>query len=243
MEFENWLSSFSPTVAELAERARQQVLSVYPCAHEVHEPGWGGYWIFKQAPESGNSVCWLTCHSQHTSLGFSDGANLTDPAKILQGSGKRQRHLKFRRPGDVEHPQVRALLAEAWAKQPSAGQTQDFLEQIRQICLSFPGATEKLSHGHPNFYTGKRCFAVYGLYSPSIAFKTSPVLHGQLCQDSRFFPTPYMAHHGWLSIAFNDNDNENDNTNWDFVKRLLVHSFCQVATRKTLSQFPLASLD
>ena len=36
----------------------------------------------------------------------------------------------------------------------------DPLERVRRICLGLPGAWEKLSHGEPTFWVGKRMFAM-----------------------------------------------------------------------------------
>ena len=33
------------------------------------------------------------------------------------------------------------------------------LRRVRRVCLSLPGATEKLSHGEPTFFVHKRVFA------------------------------------------------------------------------------------
>jgi hypothetical protein len=38
---------------------------------------------------------------------------------------------------------------------PFAGQ----LRRVRRVCLSLPGATEKLSHGEPTFFVHRRVFA------------------------------------------------------------------------------------
>mgnify|MGYP006969578395 CR=1 FL=1 len=35
------------------------------------------------------------------------------------------------------------------------------LERIRRLCLRFPEAWEKLSHGAPAFFSGKRLFATF----------------------------------------------------------------------------------
>jgi predicted DNA-binding protein (MmcQ/YjbR family) len=80
-----------------------------------------------------------------------------------------------------------------------------------------------MSHGHPTFKVRKTTFAVYGIYSPSVAFKADLTLHAELEGDERFFPTPYMAHKGWLSMRL-DAD-----TDWGEVKRLVEQSYQQAA--------------
>lgn len=46
-------------------------------------------------------------------LCFLDGAHLADPHKLLRGAGTRVRHIRLGSPADLDHPPVRALLAEA----------------------------------------------------------------------------------------------------------------------------------
>ena len=49
----------------------------------------------------------------HVNLGFYHGASLKDPAGLLEGMGKKLRHVKLRSLADVRRPAVRALLREA----------------------------------------------------------------------------------------------------------------------------------
>ena len=67
---------------------------------------------------------------------------------------------------------------------------------------------------------------MYGIYSPSIAFKADFSLQNELEGEDRFFPTPYMAHKGWLSLRV-DSD-----TDWDEVSSLIEQSYLQVANKR-----------
>lgn len=86
------------------------------------------------------------------------------------------------------------------------------LVRLRAICLSFPGAAEKLSHGRPNFYT-RKVFAVFGgslkgdHYSPvarhSLLFLPDASEREALVQDeTRFFVPAYYGPSGWLGLSF-----------------------------------------
>ena len=212
---------YASHIRELAEQTRSLVLSVQPQAHQQVETSWGGYLLFKQVAGAGNTVCWISLHQKHVSLGFPSGTELSDPSRLLQGTGKRQRHVKLKSVADVENPALRVLIQEAWATQPDAQTLQQALAKIREICLALPGSQEKLAHGHPTFFRGKKSYAVYGIYSPSIAFKPEPAAGLSLCEDNRFFPTPYLAHQGWISLRLEEN------TDWDEVTRLLEGSYRQ----------------
>ena len=221
MNIEILLQGHSPAVQQLAEESRQLVLSIHPEAHQEIETAWGGYLLFKQVAGAGNTVCWVSPNKKHVSLGFSMGSELSDPQGLLQGTGKRQRHVKLKKAEDLHNPALRALLEQAWASQPGAQTLQDALERIREICLGLAGTQEKISHGHPTFSTGKRSYAVYGVYSPSVAFRPDPFNALALAEDDRFFPTPYLAHQGWLSLKLDAN------TDWSLVRELLQTSYRQ----------------
>ena len=52
----------------------------------------------------------LIPHTAHVNVQLADGAILDDPAGIVEGTGKRIRHVKCRSPQDVARPALRALL-------------------------------------------------------------------------------------------------------------------------------------
>ena len=210
----------------LFEKARSLILAVRPGCHQEVETSWGGYLLFKQVKEAGSAVCFLSAHSKHVSLGFAEGTLLADPDGLLQGSGKRQRHVKLRKLADVDLPALKDLVTAAWAEQPEPEALEVSLERLRELCLSLPGASEKLSHGHPTFFVGKKSFAVYGLYSPSVAFKPSHATAMDLAADERFFPTPYMARNGWMSIKLVGE------IDWDEVRALVQESHGEVTGKK-----------
>lgn len=218
---EDLYQDHTPLIRQLAEQTRQLVLSVQPQAHQDVETSWGGYLLFKQVAGSGSTVCWLSLSKKHVSLGFPNGKEMSDPAGLLQGTGKRQRHLKFKQAEELANPAVRALIEQAWFSQPAADVLEDALQRIRAICLKLPGSQEKISHGHPTFFTRKRSYAVNGLYSASIAFKSAPTQALALSEDERFFPTPYLANKGWLSLRLDAQ------TDWELVQELLEGSYRQ----------------
>jgi hypothetical protein len=52
---------------------------------------------------------------------LADGAALADPAGIVEGTGKRIRHVKCRSLGDIARPALRTLLVEQAALRRPAG--------------------------------------------------------------------------------------------------------------------------
>ena len=54
----------------------------------------------------------LVPHAAHVNVQLADGADLPDPSGIVEGTGKRIRHVKCRSAADVTRPQLRSLLEE-----------------------------------------------------------------------------------------------------------------------------------
>ncbi len=66
---------------------------------------------------------YIAVQGSHVNLGFYHGAGLVDPAGLLEGTGKKLRHVKIRSLGASKDPAVTALLRQAIAdrKRHAAG--------------------------------------------------------------------------------------------------------------------------
>ena len=104
------------------------------------------------------------------------------------------------------------------------------LQKIRSICLALPEAREVKAWGQPTFRAGKKMFAAFGAEygEPALSIKVGYDRQDELLNDDRFFPTPYSAHQGWVSLRIDRK------TNWDEVTRLLREAYCQVALKRML---------
>jgi len=47
----------------------------------------------------------------HVNLGFYFGADLDDPSNLLEGAGKKLRHIKLKSVDDLDNPEVKKLIA------------------------------------------------------------------------------------------------------------------------------------
>jgi predicted DNA-binding protein (MmcQ/YjbR family) len=76
------------------------------------------------------------------------------------------------------------------------------LAKLREICLSLPKTHETVTFGHPTFQVGTKTFAVLETYKGelSIAVKVGKPMQSVFLQDSRFYRTPYVGQHGWVSL-------------------------------------------
>ena len=57
--------------------------------------------------------CAIIVYSKHINLSFPSGAFLSDPQGLLQGTGKKIRHIRISNLSDVKAPAVKGLLLEA----------------------------------------------------------------------------------------------------------------------------------
>ncbi len=107
---EQFLAGLPPDVTDLAHRARSLVFELMPDAVEQVKAGWKAIWYGRGAGRD-EQLLVIQPKQSWVNLAFADGAQLPDPTGLLEGTGKRIRHVKLRRPEDVENPALRALVA------------------------------------------------------------------------------------------------------------------------------------
>jgi predicted DNA-binding protein (MmcQ/YjbR family) len=79
----------------------------------------------------------------------------------------------------------------------------EILKKLRKICLALPYAEETVSFGHPTFRVhGGKIFAVLETYKDElgICVNVGKLLQGIFLDDPRFFRTPYIGKHGWVTL-------------------------------------------
>jgi len=89
------------------------------------------------------------------------------------------------------------------------------IKRLRRICLSIPGAMEKLSHGEPTFFTPKRVFAMFadnhhgdGHIAAWLA-AASGVQEAVIEEDPEtYFRPPYVGPAGWIGVELSRVDDE-----------------------------------
>src|SRR6187549_694075 len=81
------------------------------------------------------------------------------------------------------------------------------VERVRRLCLALPEAWEKLSHGEPTFFVGKRVFAMCSInhHNDGHIAVTVPAAIGiqaALIEASpkKFYRPPYVGGAGWVGI-------------------------------------------
>lgn len=108
------------------------------------------------------------------------------------------------------------------------------LTRLRSICMRFPEASERLSHGTPSWFAGKgKMFATYSYESHgsdmvACWFAAPPGAQEALTARSpdRFFRPPYVGHRGWLAVDLRRA------VDWEELERFLEEAYRQVAARR-----------
>ena len=119
------LEPHSPAIRDVFGALRALAREVMPDAQEqVDLPDRVLAWGF--GPPGGvrmsGFAVGLIPHTAHVNVQLADGALLPDPAGIVEGTGKRIRHVKCRSLDDVARPALRALLEEQAARRRAPAQ-------------------------------------------------------------------------------------------------------------------------
>lgn len=108
--FEQAIASYPEPIKTLARQVRALIHDILPEVVEV-------VWVqqkntgFGTGPKKNSEhFCWLMPTKNHVNLGFNYGAELPDPNKLLEGTGKLFRHVKIRDAEQLNDPALRALL-------------------------------------------------------------------------------------------------------------------------------------
>jgi hypothetical protein len=109
-----FLKPYDREIRDLALRLRKLVLEeMAPCHENIYDAYSAVAIGYGPSDRSRDGVFHIAVYSKHVNLGFNDGATLADPKGILQGAGKRIRHLTFKTAADLERPEVRAYIRRA----------------------------------------------------------------------------------------------------------------------------------
>ena len=107
------LAACPPGVAQLALALRELVLTEAPEAEEVLYSVYAEVIVFKLTGCPGDAFCHINAYSRHVTLGFYRGAELPDPHRVLKGTGKKFRHIRFDSSDDLEHGYLRTYIRAA----------------------------------------------------------------------------------------------------------------------------------
>ena len=109
------------------------------------------------------------------------------------------------------------------------------LGRLRELALALPDAAEKVSHGHPAFYTTK----VFAYFGGSVKVDGEYVQHERsvlvllpdeeraaLLEDERCYVPAYLGAYGWIGVDLGDDP---ERTDWQEIAELLDASYRRTA--------------
>ena len=109
------------------------------------------------------------------------------------------------------------------------------LQRLREMIARLPETSEKISHGSPTWWGGKKTFATYhdGHYDdgrPAVWIKAPPGGQEALvgADPERFYRPRYVGPSGWVGMRLGAS------TDWSEVEALLIEGYRLVAPRRVL---------
>ena len=108
--FDQVIEDAAPEVQAIATQLRDLIIEIYPAVVEVPWPHQKtvGYGVGPK--KMSEHFCYLAPQKTRVNLGFFHGSELADPEKLLDGTGKKLRHIKIESKDQADQPEIRALL-------------------------------------------------------------------------------------------------------------------------------------
>ena len=114
-ELLEFLYRYDPAVQAVALGLRHVVLvEMAPCHEYIFTMR--GRVVLLYGPTSRaieDCVCMIGVYRKHANLQFTHGIDLADPHGLLEGTGKRMRHIKVRALSDLDRQEIREFLRQA----------------------------------------------------------------------------------------------------------------------------------
>lgn len=130
------------------------------------------------------------------------------------------------------------------AHPPMYDEDDPWLAVVRDIALALPDADEKISHGHPAFFT-RKVFAYFGgsrkidgewvQHPQSVLVLPDPRERPALEGDERFYVPGYLGGAGWLGLFLDERADETE------IAELVEDSYRQTAGVRRVARLDAAS--
>ena len=93
------------------------------------------------------------------------------------------------------------------ARAPKPDQSEKQIQRVRRICLALPGTWEKISHGEPTWFAGKKVFAMFSNNHHNdghiAVVLPAPIgVQQALIEASprKYYKPPYVGGAGWVGV-------------------------------------------
>jgi hypothetical protein len=118
--FADILKLAGPPLGNICRALRSLIVSLDKEAVEIVWPRHGIASFGVGPKKMTEHYAYIGVQDGYVNLGFYHGASLPDPAHLLEGTGKKLRHIKVRTVAEVKQPAVAALLRKAIADRQAA---------------------------------------------------------------------------------------------------------------------------
>jgi hypothetical protein len=116
-----FLEPYGRHISDLALALREIILEEAPDASEsIYQVYTVAIW-FGFSGKMKDMFCYIATATSHVNLGFPSGASMPDPNRVLEGTGKKMRHIKFASLAEVERSFVRRYIQAAMELAAPAG--------------------------------------------------------------------------------------------------------------------------
>jgi len=106
-----FLSNYSEEIRKISEDLRKMARSAMTGAHEFLYYDAINYSVSDSPLDR---ICYISPMEKYVTIGFLFGTRLDDPRHLLEGSGKRARHVKIRTLEEGKNPALKELVKAAW---------------------------------------------------------------------------------------------------------------------------------
>jgi hypothetical protein len=113
-DFDKLISQYGPEIRALVKKTRALVFDVLPDANEKTIFGWSNTW-YGASEKTMDAVFTISPMKAYVQLFFLRGTELADPDELLEGTGKKLRHVKIRDAAELKRPALRRLMKRAVA--------------------------------------------------------------------------------------------------------------------------------
>ena len=118
--FQDLMDITASDMQPIAQRLREIVIEIDPDTVEVVRLGDRAATYGVGLKKNSETYVYIMPHKNWVNLGFYQGVDLPDPAGLMEGTGKKLRHIKIRSLQAAGRPEVRTLIKEALAERQQA---------------------------------------------------------------------------------------------------------------------------
>lgn len=111
--FDALIDITEPAMRPIVERLRAVVSAIHPGGVETVRLGDRAATYGVGPKKMKHGYAYILPYTQHVNLGFYQGASLPDPEGLLEGTGKKLRHIEVRSLDDIDRPAITGLIEAA----------------------------------------------------------------------------------------------------------------------------------